>query len=205
MSLSKHKVNTEIRAKAFSGLFGCQPSNVFTQDMLLKKPDKQFHIDVFVYKIQFGDTIFEVGVTNGMSDQPMDNADEQVEWKRREILQYFPICTEEHARRLHLMAWLPLFDKFYLDTHHSIAWHEPVIAGTPWNNAFFLEPLLNSHRQFEFSIDGERASFLWHIPISNEERAFKLEHGSDALIDRMEAVDLPWIFDENHRPSLLVR
>jgi hypothetical protein len=28
-------------------------------------------------------------------------------------------------------------------------------------------------------------------------------HGADALIDRMEAVELPWVFDENNRPSLL--
>jgi hypothetical protein len=26
---------------------------------------------------------------------------------------------------------------------------------------------------------------------------------ADALIDRMEAVDLPWVFDENNRPSLV--
>jgi hypothetical protein len=33
--------------------------------------------------------------------------------------------------------------------------------------------------------------------------AFKKEHGTDALIDRMEAVDLPWVFDEKNRPSLV--
>lgn len=27
--------------------------------------------------------------------------------------------------------------------------------------------------------------------------------GADALIDRMEAVELPWGFDENNRPSLV--
>jgi hypothetical protein len=43
----------------------------------------------------------------------------------------------------------------------------------------------------------------WHIPISDEERAYKQEHGADALIDRMEVVDLPWVFDENNRPSLV--
>ena len=46
-------------------------------------------------------------------------------------------------------------------------------------------------------------SFLWHIPISEAERAYKVEHGADALIDRLEAVELPWIFDESNRPSLL--
>lgn len=34
-------------------------------------------------------------------------------------------------------------------------------------------------------------------------KAYKQDHGADALIDRMEAVELPWVFDENNRPSLL--
>ncbi len=54
-----------------------------------------------------------------------------------------------------------------------------------------------------FEVEGDKASFLWHIPISAEERAYRQEHGADALIDRMEAVDLPWVFDENNRPSLV--
>jgi hypothetical protein len=54
-----------------------------------------------------------------------------------------------------------------------------------------------------FEVEGDKASFLWHVPISDEERAYKQEHGADALIDRMEAVGLPWVFDENNRPSLV--
>lgn len=44
---------------------------------------------------------------------------------------------------------------------------------------------------------------LWHVPISDAERAYKQEHGADALIDRLEAVEPPWVFDEYNRPSLL--
>jgi hypothetical protein len=46
-------------------------------------------------------------------------------------------------------------------------------------------------------------TFLWHIPISDKERAYKLEHGADALIDRPEAVNLPWVFVEENRPALV--
>jgi hypothetical protein len=74
---------------------------------------------------------------------------------------------------------------------------------TPWKNAFFLLPLIKSHQEFVFEVEGDTASFLWHIPISDEERAYKQEHGADALIERMEAVDLPWVFEENNRPSLV--
>ena len=137
------------------------------------------------------------------SDQRMVDPDYPADWHRRELIQYFPKCTEGHARRLHDMAWLPLFDGFYLDSHHSIAWEHPAISGTPWKNAFFLQPLIRSHREFVFDLEGDSVSFLWHIPISDEERAYKQEHGTDALIDRLEAVELPWVFDENDRPSLI--
>jgi hypothetical protein len=53
-------------------------------------------------------------VTNGMSDQRMADPGHPHEWQRRELIQYFPKCTEGHARRLHDMAWLPLFDGSYL-------------------------------------------------------------------------------------------
>ena len=101
------------------------------------------------------------------------------------------------------MAWLPLFDSFLLDTCHSLAWEHPAVPGTLWKNAFFLLPLIKSHREFVCEVEDDPVSFLWHIPISDKERAYRQEHGADALIDRLEAVDLPWVFDENNRPSLI--
>lgn len=202
-ALHKHESLTAIRATAYEALFGCKPSQVIQQSALFKAPDERFCIDIFVYPQQtkWGD--IEVAVTNGMSDQRMAEADYATEWHRRELIQYFPECTEGHARRLHDMAWLPLFDGFYLDSHHSIAWEYPAVPDTPWKNAFFLAPLIKSHREFVFEVEGDKVSFLWHVPISDEERDFKLENGAEALVDRMDAVKLPWIFDESNRPSLI--
>jgi Suppressor of fused protein (SUFU) len=73
----------------------------------------------------------------------------------------------------------------------------------PWKNAFFLLPLPSPHREFAFEIDGDPVSFLWHIPVSDQERAFKQELGADALLDRMGEARLPWIFEEANRPSLV--
>jgi hypothetical protein len=176
---------------------------VFPPHALFKKPDERFLIDVFVYPLKTSSGDIEVAVTNGMSDQRMVAADNPQCWSRREMIQYFPKCTEGHARRLHGMAWLPLFDGFLLDSHHSVAWEYPAVEGTPWKNAFFLTPLIKSHREFVCEVEGDPVTFLWHIPISDEERAFKQEHGADALIDRMEAIDLPWVFDEENRPVLV--
>lgn len=62
---------------------------------------------------------------------------------------------------------------------------------------------MKSHREFVFAVESDTVSFLWHVPISDAERAFEQEHGADALIDRMEAVDLPSVFDEKNRPTMV--
>jgi hypothetical protein len=157
MSLEKHKALTAVRAKAYGELFGCKPSAVFPPHALFKKPDERFVIDILVYTLETELGDIDVAVTNGMSDQRMADPGHPHEWRRRELIQYFPNCTEGHARRLHDMAWLPLFDGFYLDSHHSVAWVHPAVEGTPWKNAFFLLPLIRSHREFVFEVEGDKA------------------------------------------------
>ena len=203
IALERHIELTKVRTKAYDGLFGGPPSTVFPPHALYKKPNERFLIDIFVYPLKTGSRDIEVAVTNGMSDQRMAQPEYPQEWYRRELIQYFPKCTEGHARRLHDMAWLPLFDEFYLDCQHSIAWEHPAIDATPWKNGLFLLPLVKPHQEFVFEVDGDQVAFLWHVPISDEEHAFKQEHGTHALINRMDAVNLSWVFEEENRPSLV--
>ncbi|MBS0263983.1 MAG: suppressor of fused domain protein [Planctomycetes bacterium] len=198
-----HQACTAQRTRAYAELFGGQPAKIFSPHDLFPQPDEHFLIDIFVYQMETALRVIEVAVTNGMSDQRMEAPEHEIEWPRRELIQYFPQCTAGHARRLHDMAWLPLFDGFYLDSHHTIGWEHPAVPDTPWKNAFFLRPLVNDHRDYSFEVEGDPVSFLWHIPISDAERAYKQKHGSEGLIDRLEAVQLPWVFDEQDRPSLL--
>lgn len=201
--LEKHQSLSVVRAKAYGDLFGCTPSSVFPPHVLFGKPDERFPIDIFVYTLETKSGDIDVAVTNGMSDQRMADPGHPHEWHRRELIQYLRKCTEGHARRLHDMAWIPLNDGFYLDSHHSVGWEHAAIAETPWKNGFFLLPLIKPHKEFVFEVEGDKVSFLWHIPISDEERAYKKEHGVNALIDRMDAVKLPWVFDEKNRPALV--
>jgi len=189
--------NSQGRRVAYRRLFGVEPSASFTF------ADLAFPIEVLAYSLELDGKPFVAAVTSGMSDRRMVDQEDNEEWSRREIIQYLPQCDEAHARRLRDMAWLPLFDGFFLDSHHTIEWPYAAIEGSPWKNAFFLEPLLKSHRNFRFRVADDEASFLWHIPISDEEYSYKKEHGSNALLDRLDEVKLPWIFDENNRPSLV--
>ena len=202
---TRHRECTVIRARAYGALFGGKPVAVFPAYKFRAESDGPYWIDVFVYEMQMegDDRPIYAAVTNGMSDQRMAEGDSPDQPRRRELIQYFREFSEGHAKRLRDMAWLPLFDNFLLDTTHGFAWEWAAVAGTPWKNAFFLLPLPNPHQKFNFEIAGEPVSFLWHIPISDQEHAFKKEHGANALLDRMEQVGLPWIFDEANRPSLV--
>jgi hypothetical protein len=152
----KHLELTAARGRAFEDLFGDKSVSVHFYHEFGADTDERFFIDVFLYSIDTWIGPVVVAVTNGMSDYRM--VDDQ-RWSRREILQYFRECTKDHASRLQSMAWLPLFDGFFLDSHHSVAWPFPAVEGTPWNNAFFLEPLIRSHREFRFEVDGMKRHF----------------------------------------------
>lgn len=202
-SEAKHRELTVLRVQAFTDLFGTKPVAVFPHHQLTGDPAEPFPIDVFVFPFGTAEGPAVAAVTNGMSDRRMTDPEDAGKWARRELVQYFRECTPAHARRLRHMAWLPLFDGFLLDSLHSVSWPWPAVEGTPWRNGFFLEPLVRSHREFAFEAETDPASLLWHVPISDEERAYKLEHGANALLDRMDAVKLPLIFDEANRRSLL--
>jgi Suppressor of fused protein (SUFU) len=200
-----HRRLTEARAEAYEELFGGEPDAVFPAHQLRNGPDDPYLIDVFVYsfEIEGRDEPIYAAVTNGMSDHRMPEGDDPDQPRRRELIQYFRDCTPGHAKRLRDMAWLPLFDRFLLDSHHTLAWEWPAVEGAPWKNALFLSPILRPHREVTFDVEGDEVSLLWHVPLSDAERAYHQEHGVDALLDRMQEVELPWVFDEADRPPLV--
>jgi len=203
--LEKHMTLTAVRGELFAELFGDKPVKMYPAHELRNGDDDPFLIDVFVYEFEMeGHTyVIQAAVTNGMSDHQMPEGDDPGSPRRRELIQYTYDCTPEHAKLLRDMAWLPLHDEFHLDSHHTIPWEWPAVEGSPWKNAFFLEPMLRPHREFTAELDGDTMSLLWYIPISDAEREFKVEHGSDALIDKMQEAELPWVFDEETREPLV--
>lgn len=201
--LAKHEALSQVRLAAYTELFGCEPSRVFSNAELTGSSTSDFLIDVWVFTLETGQGDVDVTVTNGMSDQRMSEKGERSHDNRRELIQYLRNCTPAHAVRLREMAWLPLFDQFVLNFKDTIDWPDAAVEGTPWSCAFFLYPLIRSHDEFRMNVEGDLVNLLWHIPISPAERTFKVEQGADALIDRLDEVGLPWIFDESNRPPLV--
>jgi hypothetical protein len=195
---SHHLALTQVRVPAYELLFGCKPSAVFPSHTF-NGGDETFHIDVFVYPLNVEDHPGPVvaAVTNGMSDVATPGGK-----TRRELLQYFPACDEPHARRLYECAWLPLFDQFALDEHQTITWPDAPVPKTPFKNSLFLPPLWEPHRGFRVTVEDDPVSFLWHVPLTDRELTYKTRNGVNALLDRMEEADLPWVFEESNRPPL---
>ncbi|HEY5707582.1 MAG TPA: suppressor of fused domain protein [Terrimicrobiaceae bacterium] len=205
MSVTKleHISLTKRRSKAYNKLFGSEPEKVFPYHAFDEDNDA-YVIDVLVYSLDLEEFPGRVvaAVTNGMSDYIMTDP-ETGERARRELVQYFHDCDYEHAERLYDLAWMPLFDKFLLAEYQTIKMPDSVVPGSPLKNAFFLPPLLSAHREFSLEIEGISLCFLWHVPISDAELDYKMRNGANSLIERMQAVELPWIFDEAERPALL--
>src|SRR5262245_46556013 len=120
-TLKKHKVLTAERIEAYAEILDPEPATIYSAKDLVKDSNAEILIDIFVYRLETPTQELDVAITNGMSDRRLPESDDE-EWVRRELIQYFPKCTPAHALRLYHMAWLPHFDKFYLDTGHTIAW-----------------------------------------------------------------------------------
>lgn len=199
----EHLALTKLRGPAFVTLFGGKPEKIYPYHGF-DDGDDAYLIDVLIFALdleQFPGRVV-AAVTNGMSDYVMVDQDTGAR-SRCELIQYFHDCDVDHARRLYELAWLPLMDKFALGEFQTIALPEAVLEDSPLNNAFFLAPLLTAHKHFRMEIRDMPVRLLWHVPISDDELAFKKQHGANALIGRMQAAELPWIFDEAERPPLL--
>lgn len=198
-----HLALTKLRNNAFVKLFASEPQEVFPYSAFDDGEDA-YAIDVLVFPLDLAEFPGRIvaAVTNGMSDVDMADA-HSGDVRRCELIQYFHECDFSHARRLYDLAWIPLMDGFSLGPYETLAMPDAVNEGSLLKNALFMPPLLTAHREFQLPVEGTPMSLLWHIPISDSELDFKKQHGVNALIERMEAVELPWIFDEEERPPLL--
>ena len=201
-----HLALTKQRAAAYATLFGGKPEKIFPYHGFYSddEDDKPYLIDVFIFPLEFEEFPGRAtaAVTNGMSDYVITDA-QTGQRSRCELIQYFHDCDFDHAERLFDLAYITLFDGFSLGPYQTIAMPDAVLDDSPLRNSFFMPPLPTPHRNFQIEIEGVPMSLLWHVPISDEELAYKKKNGPNSLIERMQTVELPWIFDEAERPSLL--
>lgn len=200
--LEIHQRLSPLRSEAYATLFGTKPCLAFPYHRF-SQTDTSGLVDVLVYPLEVEDMNGEVfvAVTNGMSDYRMHDVARPNLKPRREIIQYLRTCTDAYARRLHDAAWLPHDEGFAVDVYDTISFPKPFEGDL--QHSFFLRPIWLPHADFILDLDSDEVSFLWNIPITDQELLFKKEFGVNAFLDRMEDEELPWLFDSKMRPSLL--
>ncbi len=199
-----HGTLTKERVGAYERVFAGKPTAAFPYTSLSSDPKHSgVCIDVFVYTLHVKCEHVYVLVTNGMSDQRLSDGETAPVSQRFELLQYVRNYSLAHAVRLFEMAWLPHFDKFVLDAGDTIEWPFPGVSESRWQHGFFLQPFLAQHRDCEMTLEGDEVSFLWYIPVSDDELTFKREEGLDTFLVLLDESELPWIFDESSRISMI--
>lgn len=199
-----HGTLTKQRVAAYELIFAAKPTAAFPCSTLSSNPKHGcVCIDVFVYTLHVKGEHVYVLVTNGMSDQRLSDGETTPVPQRFELVQYVRNISLENAVRLFEMAWLPHFDKFVPGVGEIIEWPFSDVAESRWPHGFFLQPFLLEHRDCQITVEGDDVSLLWYIPISEDELSFQREEGLNTFLALLDESELPWIFDETSRISMV--
>ncbi|MCM3145112.1 suppressor of fused domain protein [Brevibacillus sp. MER 51] len=196
----------------FEKVFAGRESNVFHEII-----SDTIHIDVNVMS-PTEEEPFWVLYTNGMSDLPMtipDEIQEQMEEniERAELMIFLPASwelTQESLedennywpiRLMKMLARFPHQYNTWLGYGHTIPnyqEYEPYADGTGLNGVVLFQ--LSEEISVIPTKDGNKIHAYFLIPLYKEEMEYKLEHGMDALLDKLfELEDDALILNPNRR------
>ena len=159
-----------------------------------------------------GDIPFDIYLTSGMSDCPMDSDDPVC--RRRELM-FFAAPGRDYSKVLRQTALMPFEEGFCLMYGHTVATYgaffeeggTQALVDAPEKiklpHLLFLTPTIGFYASLfdDLSVEDEPLDILWPIPISSNERALKQEHGLDALLDVFDEHAHPFIFQHHGRDS----
>ena len=181
----------EKRENHYSQMFGPIEENI-----LHSSDVKDVHIDIYQFAPN-ADRPFWILATGGMSDlrQPIPE-DHEGPAPRAEIFMYADEPSNWMFNVLKGLAEMPFDYDVYLHWFHTVPNGQPMTA-EPSNltSFFFLPPYFERHELSDLKIDGDGVDFLWMIPITEKEREYAMEKGSQALEEVFEKAGLETILD----------
>ncbi|MEM9796699.1 MAG: suppressor of fused domain protein [Pseudomonadota bacterium] len=179
------------------------------------------HLDVLVFPPQErgGDWTY---VTSGMGDLRMTLPDglDPVEFGRAEMCIRLPKAWGQRISRimddqkdgdedafwpislLKGLARYPHAESTFLGAGHTVPMGGPLAGDTPMDGVLIHSPIWLPDMDPLRLPDGDELTFLTYTPLHPEEMAFKLEHGTDALYDCLDAAGVGPALDP-HRPSAI--
>lgn len=149
---------------------------------------------------------FWILFTNGMSDLPMTMPDDMPEELREkcslaEVMMFLPAawdlseealkdeCNYWPIRLMKMMARFPHQYNTWLGYGHTVpnyAEYEPYAENTGLNGVVFYQ--LKEEISEIHTKDGNLINVYFLLPLYKEEMEYKLEHGMDALLDKLQSL-----------------
>lgn len=168
------------------------------------------HIDVHVVPPRPERPYYTL-VTSGMSDLPMNAPEGAEDWKFSELMLClppdWPLTTEafKDERNYWPVRWLKTLARFpheyetWLSVAHTIPNGEPPepLADNTAFAGFMLVPPLTTSVEFHELLVPPLRTIHFHalLPLTAAEMAFKLKHGADALMERLEKAKVTELID----------
>lgn len=173
-----------------------------TQDIMHSTDAKQVHVDIYQFE-PTQDRPFWTLITSGMSNQRQPELEDSDNLLRTEIVLYAARPQDWMFSVMKGLAEMPFDDNTNLHWGHTVPNGQPMTAQSSHLTSFFFVPPFFEPLEFnELKLDGDKVNFLWMIPITEAERTYAIEHGSDKLYKKFEDGDVSIVVNEK-RESLL--
>jgi Suppressor of fused protein (SUFU) len=189
----------EARESHYQRFFGPLEQNVMHSTDV-----KPVHIDIY----QFAPTPqrpYWTLITSGMSNERQVEPEDCAEHMspRAEILMYVFEPKDWMFDALKVLAEMPFQDETYLHWWHTVPFGMPLGEEPSLLTAFFfLPPYFEPEGFTDLELDSDGIDFLWAVPITEAEREYAIEYGSQELEKVLEDAELSPVVDES-RESLV--
>ncbi len=185
----------ELRERVYADLIG--PYDTVSHEIMPMVP----HIDVYIHPPTDKRPFYTLA-SGGMSDLPMQippHVDRS--YARREIILYCETPEEDYINMVRYFARFPFRYSTWLGHGHTIPNGDPpapIFEDSAMVAVILLATIVHPDNQLAtyVTFEGDPVEFLWPVPITQAEVSYKLEHGTNSLLDK---------FDQYNHPIVLRR
>jgi len=172
-----------------------------TRDIMHSTDVRAVHVDIYQFE-PTPERPFWTLITSGMSNERQIELEDCEDGMapRAEILMYAAEPQGWMFSVLKGLAEMPFDDNTCLHWGHTVPNGMPMTAAPSLLTSFLFVPPFCEPPEFnELEIDGDNVDFLWMIPITEAEREFAIQHGSEKLYEKLEDADMPIAMDEQRK------
>jgi suppressor of fused protein SUFU len=183
----------EIREAHYEKHFG-----ELTEQVMHSTDIKEVHVDIYQFRPTPERDYWTI-ITGGMSDARQyipEDLEGQI-GSRAEIMMYVREPNGWMFNVLKGLAEMPFDDNTYLHWRHTVPNGKPMTAEpSELTNFFFLPPYFEAEGFDSLELDGEGVDILWLFPITDAERQYAVDNGSEALEELFEKTQIDPVVDE---------